>query len=203
MLHTKNIGTDLSWLIANHIQLGAEFSLDNLDYDKSTGLQTGTEDMDTIRYSASLGYIAGSNSITVKLGKTESKTFTSNIDASLAISLRAGNTFSFNPTLSYQSTENFSDNSISKIYNAYLSSEISFIPELFSLSISGSWTKTDNTYNDSTVLSAGGNLNLYLAKIFKNKIQPMLSLRGKYEDYKNGDNGKSDVTVYLQADISF
>jgi len=203
MLHTKNFSTNLTWLIANHVQVGAEFSLDNLDYDKSTSMLTGSEDMDTIRYSGTLGYIAGSNSITFKLGKTESKTFTSNIDASVAVSLRFGNSFSFDPTLSYQSTENFSDDSTSKIYNAYLSSEITFIPEWFSLSISGSWTKTDNTYTDSTVLSLGGNLNVYLSKIFKNKVQPMLSLRGKYEDYKNGDNGNSNVAVYLQADVSF
>jgi hypothetical protein len=53
------------------------------------------------------------------------------------------------------------------------------------------------------VLSLGGNLNVYLSKIFKNKVQPMLSLRGKYEDYKNGDNGNSNVAIYLQADVSF
>ncbi len=203
MKRTKDIGADLTWTIANHFQLGGRFSLNNLDYDKSTGLETGSEDMDTIEYSGSLGYIAGSNSITLNIGKRESKNFDSNITASLALSLRFGNIFSLNPTLTYQSNEDFSDNTTSKIYSAYLSSEISFIPEIFSLSISGSWTKTDNTDFDSTVLSAGGNLNLYLAKIFKNKIQPTLSLRGKYEDYKNGSNGKSNVAVYLQADISF
>ncbi|MCP5106825.1 MAG: hypothetical protein GY950_25805 [bacterium] len=203
MLHTKNISSDFNWLIANHIQVGAEFGLDNLDYDKSTGLQTGSEDMDTIRYAATLGYIAGSNGITVRIGKTESKTFTSNIDASAAVNLRFGNFLSLNPTVSYQSTENFTDDSTSKIYNAYLSSELTFIPELFSLSVSGSWTKTDNTFTDSTVLTAGGNLNLYLAKAFNQKIQPTLSLRGKYEDYKNGDTSNSNVTVYLQADLSF
>ena len=205
MKRTKDIGTDFTWTIANHFQLGGRFSLNNLDYDKSTGLETGSEDMDTIEYSGSLGYISGSNSITLNMGKRESKNFDSNMTASVALSLRFGNTFSFNPTLTYQSNKNFSDNTTSKIYSAYLSSEISFIPEIFSLSISSSWTKTDNdnTALDSTVLSAGGNLNLYLAKMFKNKIQPTLSLRGKYEDYKNGSNGKSNVTVYLQADVSF
>jgi hypothetical protein len=203
MLHTKNIGADFSWLVANHIQLGAEFSLDNLDYDKSTGLLTGSEDMDTVRYAATLGYIAGSNGITFKLGKTESKTFTSNIDGSVSMNLRLGTLVSLNPTLSYQSTENFTDSSKSKIYNAYLSGELTFIPEYFSLSISSSWTKNDNTYGDTTTLSTGGNLNLYLAKLFKYKVQPTLSLRGKYEDFKNGDTSNHNVTIYLQADLSF
>jgi hypothetical protein len=203
MLHTRNIGTDFSWLIANHIRLGAEFSLDNLDYDKSTGLLTGSEDMDTIRYAGTLGYIAGSSGITLKLGKTESKTFTSNIDGSVSLNLMFGNFLSLNPTLSYQSTENFTDDSTSKIYNAYLSGELTFIPEYFSLSISGSWTKTDNTYSDTTALSAGGSLNVYLSKLFNYKLQPTLSLRGKYEDYQDGGTDNSNLTLYLQADLSF
>jgi hypothetical protein len=53
------------------------------------------------------------------------------------------------------------------------------------------------------VLSVQGNANLYLAKLFKNKIQATLSLKGKYEDYKNGDTEDNNVTVYLQADLSF
>ncbi len=203
MLHTRKAEADFSWLIAKHVQLGGEVSLDNLDYDKSTGLQLGSDDMDTIRYSATLGYIAGSNGITFKVGKTESKRFTSNIDASVAVNLRFGTFLTLNPTLSYQSTENFTDDSTSKIYNAYLNSEVTFIAELLSLSISGSWTKNDNTFTDSTALSLGGNLNLYLAKAFKQKIQPTFSLRAKYEDYKNGDTSNSNVALYLQADLSF
>jgi hypothetical protein len=203
MLHSKNMGTDFSWLVANHIQLGGEFSLDNLDYDESTGLLIGSEDMDTIRYAATLGYIAGSNGITFKLGKTESKTFTSNIDGSVSLNLRLGKFLTLNPTLSYQSTENFADSSTSKIYNAYVNGELTLIPEFFSLSISSSWTKNDNTYSDTTTLSAGGNLNMYLSKLFKYKIQPTLSLRAKYEEMDNGSTNNSSVTLYLQADLSF
>ncbi|NIM80372.1 MAG: hypothetical protein GTN53_19095 [Candidatus Aminicenantes bacterium] len=203
MLHSKNIGTDFSWLVANHLQLGGEFSLDNLDYDESTGLLTGSEDMDTIRYAATLGYIAGNNSITFKLGKTESKTFTSNIDGSVSLNLQLGKFLTLNPTLSYQSTENFTDSSTSKIYNAYVNGELTLIPEFFSLSISSSWTRNDNTYSETTTLSAGGNLNLYLSKLFKYKIQPTLSLRAKYEEMDNGSTSNSNVTLYLQADLSF
>ena len=203
MLHNKNIGADFNWLVANHVQLGAEFSLDNLDYDKSSGLLTGSEDMDTIRYAGTLGYVSGSNSVTFKLGKTESKTFTSNIDGSVALNLRFGNFLSLNPTLSYQSTENFTDDSTSKIYNAYLNGELTFIPEYFSLSVNGSWTKNDNTFSDSTSISVSGNVNFFMSKLFKYKLQPTLSLRGKYEEYKNGSTGTSNTAVYLQADISF
>jgi hypothetical protein len=203
MLHTKNIGADVNWLIANHFQLGAEFSLDNLDYDKSSGLMTGSEDMDTIRYAGTVGYIAGSNGITVKLGKTESKNFTSNIDGTVALNLRFGNVLSINPTVSYQSTENFTDDSTSKIYSAYLNSELTFIQEWLSFTFSGSWVKNDNSISESTQMTMQGNLNLFLTKLFNSKIQPSLSLKGKYERFESDGTENDNVTLYLQADLSF
>lgn len=203
MLHTRNVGADFNWLIANHFQLGAEFSLDNLDYDKSTGLMTGSEDMDTTRYAGTVGYIAGSNGITFKLGKTESKNFTSNIDGTVALNLRFGNVLSINPTISYQSTENFTDDSTSKIYSAFLNSELTFIQEWLSFAFTGSWTRNDNSSIESTSLALQGSLNMYLAKLFNQKIQPSLSLRGKYERFESDGTANDNTTLYLQADVSF
>lgn len=203
IMHSKNVTAMGNWLIANHVQVGAEFGFDNLDYDKDSGMMTGSEDMDTIKYAGTLGYIAGANGITFRLGKTESKNFTSNIDASVALNLKFGNVFSLNPTLSYQSTENFTDDSTSKVYNVFINSELTIIQELFSFSFTGSWSKNDNTYQDTTTLSLGGSGNLTLAKLFSNKIQPTLSLRGKYEEYKTGDTRTDNVSLYLQADVSF
>jgi len=139
----------------------------------------------------------------VRVGKTESKTFTSNIDGSISMSVRFGEFMTLSPTFSYQSTENFSDDSTSKIYNVYLSSEISFIPQLFTLSISGSFTKNDNTFSDSTSLMVSGNLNFYMSKFFNYKIQPSLSLRTSYQDNKFGDLETDSLAIYLQADVSF
>lgn len=203
MLHTKNIISTLTWLIVGHIQIGAEFGLDNLDYDKSSGLMTGQEDMDTIKYSATLGYISGSNSFTLKLGKTESKNFTSNIDFSLGLNLKFGQVFTLNPTVAYQSTENFSDSTTSKIYNAYLNSELILVGNFLTLTFTGSWTHNDNAVAKSTTLSAQGNLNVSLAKLFNQKIQPTLSLRGKFDSYKYGETVTDNLSLYLQADIAF
>lgn len=204
MLRSRNVMTDFNWFIANHFKIGAEVSMDNLDYDKSTGMQTGTSDMDTLKYYGTFGYIAGSNGINIRLGKSESKNFTSNFDGSLAVNLRFGKAVSLNPTFSYQSTKNLADNSTSKMYNFYLSSEVTFIPELFSLSVSGSYSETRNTNSNSKNLSVSTNLNFFMAKLFKNKVQPSLSLRAKYQESKYGTSPKTDfATVYLQADISF
>jgi len=204
MLRTKNLNANLTWSLGNHFRIGAEFGSNNLDYDKSTGLQAGSSDMDTLRYAGTFGYIAGNNSINLRIGKSESKTFTSQADASLGISLRVGEFLTFNPTLSYQANENLTDNSTSKIYNLYMNSELSFIPQTFTLTLSGSYSKTDNSItDDSTAIQADANLNFYMAKIFKNKLQPVLSLRGRYSESKFGSSTTDSTSLYLQFDLSF
>ena len=141
MLHSKYVKTDFNWNIANLFTLGAEYSLNNLDYDDSYGLQTGSNDMDTISYAGTLGYRAGNTGITLRLGQTESKTFSSNLDGSLSVNLMIGKFLRLDPSFTYQSTENFSDSSTSKIYNFYVSSELTFVPQLMSLSMTGTFRR--------------------------------------------------------------
>jgi hypothetical protein len=203
MQRSKTIEAELNLPVTSHFNVGARFSLNNLDYDKSTGLETGSDDMDTISYSGSLGYVFGSNSITVSLGKSESKTFHSNIDGSVALNLKFGNFLTLNPSLTYQSREDFDLDSTTKNYNATLNGELTFIPEYFSLTIDSSWYKSDNTVSDSTTLTVGGNLNFYMSKLFNYKLQPSLSLRGKYEESRSNGTRNSNTSIYLDANISF
>jgi hypothetical protein len=203
MQRGKDLSANLNWSVSSHFNVGAEISLNNLDYDKSTGLETGSEDMDTIKYSGSLGYVSGSNSITVSLGKSESENFHSNIDGGVALNLKFGDFLSLNPALTYQSVEDYALDTTTKTYNATLNGELTFIPEYFSLTINCSWYKNDNTVSDSTTLTLGGNLNFYMSKLFNYKLQPSLSLRGKYEESKYNDTRSSNTSVYLDANISF
>ncbi len=203
MLHTKNLTTTFSWMLGTHIRLGADFGTNNLDYDQSTNLQSGSTDMDTIKYGGTLAFIAGSNGINFRVGKTESKTFSSNLSGSVGINLRLGQFLSFNPSISYQETENFADSSTSKMTSAYVSSEISFIPQLFTITFSGSYSKNENSFSDSTSISANGNLNFYMAKIFKNVIKPTLSLKTKWQQSEYSGTKTDSFAVYLQADIAF
>ncbi len=202
MLHQKRIGTAANWGIGKHFRIGGEFSRDNLDYDSSTGLPTSSSDMNTYNYMSSLGYMAGSNAININIGKTESVNYSSNLNASLALNLRFGNFMVLNPTLSYQSNENLTDNSTSKIYNFYLSSEITFIPKYFTLTLSASYMNNKGEYSNNN-WTAGANLNFFMAEIFKNKIRPSLSFKSIFQGAKYGET-KSDSTVFsLQADIAF
>jgi hypothetical protein len=203
MLRQKRAGTNFIWGLGKHFRIGADLSRDNLDYDSSTGLQTSSSDMKTNTYSASFGYIAGLTAVNINVGQTESVNFTSNVNASLALSLRFGKFMSLNPTLSYQENETLCDGSKSTIYNLYLNSEITFIPEYLTLTISTSYMNNESASNTSSTWSAGANLNFFAAKIFKNKIRPSLSLKSMFQGAKYGDTKTDSAIFHLQADIAF
>lgn len=203
MLHEKKLGTIFNWGIGSHFRIGADVSRDNLDYDSSTGLQTATSDMNTFNYSAYLGYMAGSNGINLNIGKIESVNFSSNLNASLALILRFGQFMSLNPTLSYQSNKNLGDNSKTDVVNFYLNSEITFIPQYCTLTVSTSYMNNKSASNTSTSWSVGGNLNFFMAKIFNNKVSPSLSIKSQFQGAKYGDSKTNSAIFSLQADIAF
>ena len=203
LLHQKRAGTNFSWGLGAHFRIGADLARDNLDYDSSTGLQTSSSDMKTNSYSASFGYMAGSTAVNIIVGQTESVNFTSNLNASLALNLRFGKFMSLNPTLSYQENETLSDGSKSTIYNLYLNSEITFIPEYLTLTVSTSYMNNESASSTSSTWSAGANLNLFAAKLFKNKIRPSLSLKSMFQGAKFGDIQSDSAIFHLQADIAF
>lgn len=203
MLHQRRAGTTLNWGLGRHFRVGADLSRDNLDYDSSTGLQTSSSDMNTYNYSASLGYMAGSTSINLNVGKTESVNFNANLTASLSLSLRFGRVLTLNPTLSFQENESLSDGSKSTVYNAFVNSEITFIPEYLTLTLSSSYMSNESAFSESTSWTVGCNLNFFAAKLFKDKVRPALSLRSAFQGSQYGDV-KSDSSIFhLQADIAF
>lgn len=204
MKHSREIKTSFNWIIKNRFTIGGRFSLNNLDYDKSSGEETGSEGMETIQYGTTLGYAAGPNSIIFELGKTESKRFSSDIDGSLSIVLKFGKVLKLSPRFSYQSNKDFTDQTKSKVYNAYIKGTLTFIPKYFLMTFSLSGTS--NVYDDGTssTVTAKGNLKFLMAKLFKKKIKPTLALKCKYKKKKNKKGvKKDDTTFYLQFDISF
>ncbi len=203
MERTKELKTDVSWTLGNHFSLGGEFGINNLDYDESTGLSNYGSAMITKTYGASLRYYSGNNSITLGVGKTESENFSSKINASLSISLMSGRFLSFMPSVSYVETENFKDNSTSKMINATLSSELKFIPDFFSVKIFSSYYSSESVNSETESFSADVGLNFYMAKLFKDKITPNISFKGMYKREQNGGISTDSISVYLKADISF
>ncbi len=203
MLHQRRAGTTLNWGLGRHFRVGADVSRDNLDYDSSTGLQTSTSDMNTYNYSASLGYMAGATGVNLNVGRTESVNFSSNLTASLSLNLRFGKVVTLNPTLSFQENEALSDGSKSTVYNAFVSSEITFIPQYLTLTVSSSYMSNEGALSKSASWTAGCNLNFFAAKLFKDKVRPSLSLKSMFQGAKTGDIKTDSSIFHLQADIAF
>jgi hypothetical protein len=147
--------------------------------------------------------MAGANGLNLNVGKTESVNFTSNLNASLALNLRFGQFMTLNPTLSYQENENLGDGSKSTVYNFYLNSEITLIPNYFSLTLSASYMNNDSEYSTSSNWSANANLNFFAAKIFKDKVRPAIALKSQFQGAKYGDTKTDSAIFWLQADIAF
>jgi len=202
-LRTKMVKGDFKWLLGNHFSIGAEYGLDNLDYDESTGLQSSSQDMDTISYAGTIGFVAGANNVTLRVGKKESRNFTSNLDASLTVSLNFGNFMSFSPTFSYQDSDDMRSGSNTKMYNVYLNSQVTFIQQVLSLTISGSWSKTDSDLSDSENINVTTNLNLYMSKFFKQKIQPTLTLTARYQGSTYSGISNDNLAAYMMLSVSF
>ncbi|MBN2346261.1 MAG: hypothetical protein JXO51_07700 [Candidatus Aminicenantes bacterium] len=202
-LHQRRASTSFNWGIDRHFRLGAEVALDNLDYDSSTGLQTSSSDMSTYTYSGSLGYIAGSTGVNLQLGNTRSVNFSSNLNASLGLNLRFGKFMTLNPTFSFQENKNLADGGKSTVANIYLNSEVTFIPEYCSLTVSASYMNNEGEYSTSSSWSAGANLNFFMAKLFKEKVRPSLSLKSLFQGANYGETKTDSAIFSLQADIAF
>ena len=200
---TKEVKTDVNWTLGNHFSIGANFGRNNLNYDESTGLSNSGTAMNTTTYGTNLRYYSGSSSISLGIGKIDSENFTSNLNANLSMSFMIGKFLSLNPSASYTETENFSDDSTSKMVNATLSSELRFIPDIFTLTIFSSYYTSESVYSDSKTFSADLGLNFFMAKLFKNKLNPTLSLKGNYKQDENSGIKTDSTSVYLKLDVSF
>jgi len=199
---TKEVKTDVSWTMGNHFSLSANFGRNNLNYDESTGLQNSGNAMNTNTYGTSLRYYSGSNSVTLGVGKIDSENFTSNLNANLSMSFAIGKFLTLMPNVSYTNTEN-QDDTTSKMLNATLSSELKFIPNIFSVSVYSSYYSSESAYSDSTTFSTDLSLNFFMAKLFKNKVTPTISLKGTYKKEENSGMTNEYTSVYLKADIAF
>lgn len=203
MERTKEIRTDVTWTIGNHFSLLGNFGRNNLNYDESTGLSNSGSAMNTSTFGTSLRYYSGSNSITLGISKVDSEKFTSKLSTNLSMSFAIGKFLSLSPSASYTETDNIVDNTVSKMFNATLNSEFKFIPDIFTMIIYSSYYSSESAFSDSKTFSTDLSLNFFMAKLFKNKVTPSLSLKAAYKKDENGGISTDSTSLYLKADIAF
>ncbi len=107
------------------------------------------------------------------------------------------------PNLGYSENENKFMQEKMQIYNAFLTTELIFIPSLLSASVSGGYSQTEmRSYGTSSNINATLSLNSYLDSLIK-VGQLILALRGNYSSMESPGFSDSFLTLGIQADFSF
>ena len=201
--HEKRASTNIGWQINPAWRIGGELSLDNLEYNSKTALPVGTPDMGTFNLNGTVGYTSAVGSFTVTLGKIKSGDFTSNFSGQLACNLIFSQAMNLSTVFSYQSNKDLAGGSNANIYSANITSEIIFIPQWFTFTYSGSYARNVGDGVAATTIMFEANLNLFMAKLFKDKIQPMLTAKGEIQSNRSAELETTNLSFRLQFALSF
>jgi hypothetical protein len=129
----------------------------------------------------------------------DSSTFTLNLGSAI----RSGEIFNFNPVFSYSKTKHKFTNEEILTYNSFLTTELSFIPRVFSLFFSGGFNRAELSSNNITnILNLEGALNLFLDRFIKIG-SVIFSLKSTYNWYEIGGMTTSDHRIFFQCDFAF
>ena len=130
--------------------------------------------------------------------ENDSETFTLNLGGSM----RNGEILSITPSYSYSKMLNKFTEEETLTHNAFLTTEIHFLPRVISLHFSGSYNITKFPLGDITkAFDIGGGLNFYLDKLIKiGSI--VLTLKGSYRYSEVGEISDSDYIASFQCNIA-
>jgi len=205
----KNVRVNLSLGISENVSLNLGYRRDKQNTCQDE-MEIPLQDSLSDEYSAGLNlYLTQSASINISLINSDSTSEnapgndTSSLTLNLGGSFRAGENLSFNPSFGYAKMTNKFTNEQTLTYNSFLTTEIAFIPRIFSILFSGSFNRAElASDNISNVLDLSGGFNLYLEKLIKiGRI--ILSLRGNYKYIDMAGITESDYRMFFQCDFSF
>lgn len=200
--HEKRISTTIGWQIGSHWRIGSDFSLDNLEYNSKTALPSSTPLMETMNFNETFSYTSENNSFSLTFGKIKSGSYVSAFSGQLSCSLRFGQFMSLSPLFSYQKNKDPITRSDASITNMYISSEITFVPQWFTFICSGSYTRNAGDSFASTAIAVNANLNFFMAKLFKDKIQPLLAAKAQFQSDQAAAVRTTNGSFWLQLDLS-
>lgn len=130
---------------------------------------------------------------------------TSTLTANLGGSLGLGKILSLSPNLSYTTSRVEVSGIETKMYSSFLSGELAIIPELLSISTTGSFTRNEqsleNITTDYTNISAS--LNWYLKWRLLGLDSAVLSLRWDSEETKSEASLDKSERFMLESSFSF
>ena len=125
------------------------------------------------------------------------------LNLNLGGAFRFGTVLSLTPTLGYANAKNKFTGERQLTYNSFLAAEVAIVPEWFSTSLQGGYSRTDSgSMGVSDALNLSGMLSLQLKKIIKAGTT-ILSVRGNYGRTKMPGFSNTVSSILAQCDFSF
>ena len=205
----KNIGINLSLGISEKVSLNFGYMRNKQDTFQGEE-KTSLQDSLTSEYTGGINFVFG-QSANLNINLTNSflssennpQSDTSTFTLNLGGSFRAGEIFSLTPSFSYSKVKNEFTNEETLTYNSFVTSELAFIPKVFSIVFSGSYNRTEIAPdNISNIFDLSGGFNFYLDELIKiGSI--ILSLNGNYKYMDTAGVTDSDYSLLFKCDFSF
>ena len=205
-----NGNANLIWSPSARVSLAFGYSLNKQKTSFEQGSSPFLQDSLTNQFSGSfnLNFGQAANlSFQVSNSDLSSKNYPQNENTNLTLNLgaafRAGEWFNLSPTFGYGKIRNRFTNEEMFNYSSFISGEIAFWPRVMSVSLTGSYLRTESAVQgNSDNVNAGTNLNLYLDRLIKVGTA-IVSLKGNYTKTKMPGFSDSFFTALVQCDFSF
>ena len=150
--------------------------------------------------SANLGFQVANSDVS---SKTSPQNNNRGVNLSLGGSLRAGETFSFAPSIGYSSARNKFTGERQRTFNTFLAADLFIVREWLSTSFQGGYTRADNgSMGIAEQTSLSGLINVHLKKLVRFGTV-ILSVRANYGKTKMTGYANTIASALAQCDFSF
>jgi hypothetical protein len=209
---TKNMNGNLNfmWNVSDKVSFNVGYQRGEQDTSRDGTTPLFPQDSVTDQVSGALMFtFSPSASLNLQVANASASSKSSpqgnntGLNVNLGGAFRAGNTLSISPTLGFASAKNKFTGERQLTYNSFLAAELTIVPEWFSTSIQGGYTRSDNgSMGVTNTLNLSGMLGLQLKKLIKIGTVT-LSVRGNYGRTKMPGFSNTISAILAQCDFSF
>ncbi len=209
---TKNMNGNLNfmWNVSDKVSFNIGYQRGKQDTSRDGTTSLFPQDSVTDQVSGALMFtFSPSASLNLQVANASASSKSSpqgnntGLNVNLGGAFRAGNLLSISPTFGFADAKNKFTGERQLTYNSFLSAELTIVPEWFSTSIQGGYSRSDNgSMGVMDTLNLSGLLSVQLKKLIKIGTVS-LSVRGNYGRTKMTGFSNTISAILAQCDFAF
>jgi hypothetical protein len=209
---TKNLNGNLNfmWNVSDRVSFNIGYQRGEQDTSRNGTTPLFPQDSVTDQVSGALMFtLSPSSSLNLQVANAAATSKSSpqgnntGLNVNLGGAFRAGSFLSVSPTLGFASAKNKFTGERQITYNSFLAAELTIVPEWFSTSFQGGYTRSDNgSMGVTDAFNLSGLLSVQLKKLIKLGTVS-LSVRGNYGRTKMTGFSNTVSAILAQCDFSF